>query len=197
MKYAIIIPDGAADEPQESLGGKTPIEGGAHAEHGPRRGDGRRCAGVSHAEGAAGRVGDRQPQPARLQPVREFHRPGADGSGRAGHQARPGRLGRPLQSGHDRRPDHARLHGRPCQHGGSDEAAGDVPGANRQRSEVSRRSWSSCRASAIAICCFGAARSCRRRFTNDTRTRAPHDITDQSVLEDHPRGPGSDVLDAN
>ena len=26
MKYAIIIPDGAADEPQESLGGKTPLE---------------------------------------------------------------------------------------------------------------------------------------------------------------------------
>jgi 2,3-bisphosphoglycerate-independent phosphoglycerate mutase len=31
-------------------------------------------------------------------------------------------------------------------------------------------------------------------FTSDTRTRAPHDITDQSVLEDYPRGPGSDVL---
>ncbi len=26
MKYAIIIPDGSADEPQESLGGKTPLE---------------------------------------------------------------------------------------------------------------------------------------------------------------------------
>ena len=26
MKYAIIIPDGCADEPQESLGGKTPLE---------------------------------------------------------------------------------------------------------------------------------------------------------------------------
>ena len=26
MKYAIVIPDGAADEPQESLGGKTPLE---------------------------------------------------------------------------------------------------------------------------------------------------------------------------
>src|SRR5690606_9658804 len=26
MKYAIIIPDGAADEPQESLGGKTPLQ---------------------------------------------------------------------------------------------------------------------------------------------------------------------------
>ena len=31
-------------------------------------------------------------------------------------------------------------------------------------------------------------------FTNETRTRAPHDITDQSVLEEYPRGPGSDVL---
>jgi 2,3-bisphosphoglycerate-independent phosphoglycerate mutase len=27
MKYAIIIPDGAADEPLKELGGKTPIEG--------------------------------------------------------------------------------------------------------------------------------------------------------------------------
>jgi 2,3-bisphosphoglycerate-independent phosphoglycerate mutase len=26
MKYAIVIPDGAADEPQESLGGKTPLQ---------------------------------------------------------------------------------------------------------------------------------------------------------------------------
>ena len=26
MKHAIIIPDGAADQPQESLGGKTPLE---------------------------------------------------------------------------------------------------------------------------------------------------------------------------
>ncbi|MEX2359390.1 MAG: phosphoglycerate mutase, partial [Pirellulaceae bacterium] len=25
MKYAIVIPDGCADEPQESLGGKTPL----------------------------------------------------------------------------------------------------------------------------------------------------------------------------
>jgi 2,3-bisphosphoglycerate-independent phosphoglycerate mutase len=28
----------------------------------------------------------------------------------------------------------------------------------------------------------------------DTRTRAPHDITDQGVRDEHPRGPGSDVL---
>ncbi len=26
MKYVIVIPDGCADEPQECLGGKTPLE---------------------------------------------------------------------------------------------------------------------------------------------------------------------------
>ena len=26
MKYVIVIPDGCADEPQESLGGKTPLQ---------------------------------------------------------------------------------------------------------------------------------------------------------------------------
>jgi 2,3-bisphosphoglycerate-independent phosphoglycerate mutase len=26
MKYALVIPDGAADEPQESLGGRTPLQ---------------------------------------------------------------------------------------------------------------------------------------------------------------------------
>src|SRR4051812_15870585 len=32
MKYAIIIPEGCADEPQESLGGKTPLQA-AHKPH--------------------------------------------------------------------------------------------------------------------------------------------------------------------
>ncbi|MGD9854983.1 MAG: cofactor-independent phosphoglycerate mutase [Planctomycetaceae bacterium] len=32
MKYALIIPDGCADEPQESLGGKTPLQA-AHVPH--------------------------------------------------------------------------------------------------------------------------------------------------------------------
>jgi len=31
-------------------------------------------------------------------------------------------------------------------------------------------------------------------FSSDTRASAPHDITDQAVVDDHPRGPGSDVL---
>jgi len=31
-------------------------------------------------------------------------------------------------------------------------------------------------------------------FTNDTRTTPPHDLTDKSVLEDYPRGPGGALL---
>lgn len=31
-------------------------------------------------------------------------------------------------------------------------------------------------------------------FSQDTRTRAPHDLTDLPVTEDYPRGPGSDLL---
>ena len=31
-------------------------------------------------------------------------------------------------------------------------------------------------------------------FSRDTRTTPPHDLTDKSVLEDYPRGPGSDLL---
>lgn len=31
-------------------------------------------------------------------------------------------------------------------------------------------------------------------FSNETRTRAPHDLTDLPVTDDYPRGPGSDLL---
>ncbi len=31
-------------------------------------------------------------------------------------------------------------------------------------------------------------------FTADTRATPPHDLTDKSVLDDYPRGPGSDLL---
>ena len=105
----------------------------------------------------------------------------------------PSRLGRPLQSGHDRRPGDARLHGRPHHDRRSakllataqEKIASDpkyrgalefVPGVSYRNLLLWRGEKLPC------------------PFTNDTRTRAPHDITDQTVLEDYPRGPGSDVL---
>ncbi len=36
-KYAIVILDGAADEPQESLGGKTPLQAARTSGDGPNR----------------------------------------------------------------------------------------------------------------------------------------------------------------
>ncbi len=36
--------------------------------------------------------------------------------------------------------------------------------------------------------------SAKAPFSMDTRTTPPHDLTDQSVLDDYPRGPGSDLL---
>ena len=49
MKYAIIIPDGCADEPQESLGRQDAASGGQHARHGRRGGGRRRRASQQHA----------------------------------------------------------------------------------------------------------------------------------------------------
>ncbi len=48
-------------------------------------------------------------------------------------------------------------------------------------------SWSSCPASAIAICCSIAATIRPPRFRRETRTTPPHDLTDKSVTDDFPR----------
>lgn len=41
---------------------------------------------------------------------------------------------------------------------------------------------------------YRGSETARPLFSPDTRTRAPHDLTDLSVCDDYPRGPGSDVL---
>ena len=51
MKYAIIIPDGCADEPQQSLAGQDALGGGPAAGHG-RRGQGRRDRPGNHTPAA-------------------------------------------------------------------------------------------------------------------------------------------------
>ncbi len=75
MKYAIIIPDGCADEPQESLGGRTPLQAAHIAGDGRDRAGGRRRPG----EQCAGRLpaGQRcgQPEPVGLRPAAALHRP--------------------------------------------------------------------------------------------------------------------------
>ena len=94
MKYVIVIPDGAADEPQDSLGGKTPLQ----------------AAGLPEMDRVAreGVVGRSRNVPDRFLPASDvatlslfgydpealLHRPGAARGRRDGHRARARRLGR-------------------------------------------------------------------------------------------------------
>ncbi len=41
---------------------------------------------------------------------------------------------------------------------------------------------------------FRGRPGCQAPFSRETRSRAPHDLTDLSVTDDFPRGPGSDIL---
>ena len=98
------------------------------------------------------------------------------------------RLGRPLQPGDDRRPGDEVVHRRANL---PPEAAELLSGSTAAR----QRAYSSfIPASVTAICSCTADRAGRPCFSKDTRTTPPHDLTDQSVLDDYPRGPGSDVL---
>ncbi len=124
MKYVIVIPDGCADEPIDALGGKTPLQAAklpAMDALGPARGAG---PVQQHARSIC-RPAAKWPicvcsatTPTSISPA------GSAGSRRPRNHAGSRRLGRALQSGHDRRPDHGRLHRRPHQHRGSDRAAG-------------------------------------------------------------------------
>ena len=72
-KYAIIIPDGAADEPVESLGGRTPLQAAAIPEmdRDRPRGDSRPFPQRARPIFAGERRGD--PQPLRLRPGPLLH----------------------------------------------------------------------------------------------------------------------------
>ena len=183
MKYAIVIPDGCADEPQESLGGRTPLEA-AHVPH-------------MDAIAAAGVVGRANHVPASLPPGSDVANLSLFGydpleyfTGRAPLEAAaqgialgPRRLGHSLQPGHGRRPDDARFHGRPHL-----DRRGHGNCWPRRR-----RSWAAIACSFIPGVSYrnllvyrGAGRPAP--FGTDTRATPPHDLTDKSVLDDYPAG---------
>ena len=57
------------------------------------------------------------------------------------------------------------------------------------------RDWSLCRGVSYRnLLIFRGDAETPAPFSSETRTRAPHDLTDLSVTDDFPRGPGSDVL---
>lgn len=189
MKYAIIIPDGCADWPMEQLGGKTPLQ----------------AAKIPNMDRVAslGRVAQTDNVPAHLPAGSEVanmtlfgYDPNVYFTGRAPIEA----AAQGIELGEndwavrcnlvtvidqimvDFTADHISTEEAKQLLRSLGEAVGDprlqfVPG-------VSYRNLLICRGS----------KDDAAPFTGDTRTRAPHDLTDTSVTDDFPRGPGSDLL---
>ncbi|MEO8495062.1 MAG: cofactor-independent phosphoglycerate mutase [Planctomycetota bacterium] len=188
MKYAIIIPDGCADEPQVSLNGKTPLQ----------------AANVPAMDeiAAAGVVGRANNVPAHLPPGSDVanlsllgYDPNVNFTGRAPLEAAAqgielgpedwavrcnlvtvqDQIMRDFTAGHVSS-DEAKLLLQTAQQRLVDGPLEFVPGVSYRNLLLYR----------------GAKQPAP--FGRDTRTTPPHDLTDKSITEDYPRGPGSDLL---
>lgn len=188
MKYAIIIPDGCADEPQESLGGKTPLE----------------AANIPNmnAIARAGVVARASNVPAHLPAGSDVaslsllgYDPNEYYTGRApleaaamGVELHPGdwavrcnlvcvedQLMKSFTAGHISSEEGKRLL-QDLQSELGEAALEFIPGVSYRNLLVVR------------------GRGRPDPFSRDTRTTPPHDLTDQSICDDFPRGPGSDLL---
>jgi len=188
MKYVIVIPDGCADEPQESLGGKTPLE----AAHTP----------AMDAVAKAGVVGRANNVPAHLPAGSDVatlsllgYDPNRYFTGRAPLEA----AAQGIQLGPNDWAIRCNLVTVEDQQMRS-FTAGQIPDvearelvaalqANLGGDELEFVPGVSYRNLLIYRPKSGVA-----PFSPDTRTTPPHDLTDKSVLDDYPRGPGSDRL---
>ncbi len=189
MKYAIVIPDGCADEPQESLGGRTPLQ----AARTP----------AMDAIAADGVVGRANHVPAHLPAGSDVanlslfgYNPNEYFTGRAPLEAAAQgiELGpadwaircnlvtiedqqmRSFTAGQISTEEATALLATAQEHL-ADERLQFVPGVSYRNLLLYR------------------AKQGPAPFSNDTRTTPPHDLTDKSVLDDYPRGPGSDLLE--
>ncbi|MBC8351269.1 MAG: cofactor-independent phosphoglycerate mutase [Planctomycetes bacterium] len=188
MKYAIIIPDGCADEPQDSLNGNTPLQ----------------AANVPAMDeiAEAGVVGRANNVPLHLPPGSAVanlsllgYDPNVHFTGRAPLEA----AAQGIELGPDDWAVRCNLVTVEDQimcdftagHVSSEEAKELLDLAQQQLVEgplefvpgVSYRNLLLYRGATQAV-----------PFDRDTRTTPPHDLTDKSVTEDYPRGPGSDLL---
>ncbi len=188
MKFAIIIPDGCADEPQQALGGKTPLQ----AAHVP----------AMDEIAAAGVVGRANNVPPHLPPGSDVanlsllgYDPNKNFTGRAPLEAAAqgielgpedwavrcnlvtieDQIMRDFTAGHV-----STAEARELLRTAQEELGGDrlefIPGVSYRNLLIYR----------------GAGKPAP--FSAETRSTPPHDLTDKSVADDYPRGPGSDLL---
>jgi 2,3-bisphosphoglycerate-independent phosphoglycerate mutase len=193
MKYAIIIPDGAADEAQQELSGRTPLEA-AHTPNMDRvaaMGVVARACHTPSALPAGSEIGNlsllgynpfenftgRAPMEAAAQGIQLGPK---DWAVRCNLVTIEDQVMRDFTADHISTEEATKLLASVQEQIASDAkyrgALEFVPGVSYRNLLIWR------------------GEELPAPFTNETRTRAPHDITDQTVLEDYPRGPGSDVL---
>ncbi len=188
MKYAIIIPDGCADEPQEALGGKTPLEAARLP--------------AMDAVAAAGRVGRANNVPEHLPAGSDVatmsllgYDPTANFTGRAPLEA----AAQGIELGpHDWAIrcnlvtiEDQFMRDFTADHISTAEAA--------QLLQTVQESWDGSpwefrTGVSYRNLLLYRGRPLAPPFSVETRTTPPHDLTDRSVMDDFPRGPGSDLL---
>jgi 2,3-bisphosphoglycerate-independent phosphoglycerate mutase len=188
MKYAIVIPDGCADEPQESLGGKTPLQAAKLP-----------AMDAIAATGVVGRANHVPPHLPAGSDVANLsllgYDPTANFTGRAPLEAAAqgielgeqdwavrcnlvtveDQVMRDFTAGHISTEEASELL-ESAQRDLGGECLEFIPGVSYRNLLLYR----------------GAKRSAP--FTYETRTTPPHDLTDKSIADDYPRGPGSDLL---
>jgi len=188
MKYAIVIPDGCADEPQESLGRRTPLQVADTP--------------TMDAAAAAGVVGRANHVPPHLPPGSDVanmsllgYDPNANFTGRAPLEA----AAQGIELGdHDWaiRCNLVTIEDQVMRdftagHIASEEAAELLASAGEQ---VGDPSWEFVPGVSYRNLVIYRGQPGAAPFSADTRTTPPHDLTDKSVADDYPRGPGSDRL---
>jgi 2,3-bisphosphoglycerate-independent phosphoglycerate mutase len=188
MKYAIIIPDGCADEPQASLGGKTPLQ----AANTPAMDEIARLGAV----GRSNNVPAHLPAGSDVANLSLFgYDPNQYFTGRAPLEAAAqgiklapedwaircnlvtveNQVMRSFTADHVSTAEATELL-KTCQQQMGADYLEFTPGVSYRNLLIYR----------------GAKHS--PPFTRDTRATPPHDLTDRSVADDFPRGPGSDLL---
>lgn len=190
MKYAIVIPDGCADEPQETLQGKTPLQ----AARLPN------CDALA----TAGRVGLANHVPSHLpagSAVANMSLLGYDPNlyftGRAPIEAAAGGIELGESDWAIRcnlvTVENQTMTDFTAGHISSAEAAELLTFAQSQLPKEWRFEFVP-GVSYRNLLLYRGAEAQPAPFTADTRTWAPHDLIDQTVTDRYPRGPGSDVL---
>ncbi len=188
MKYAIIIPDGCADEPQDSLAGKTPLQAADLP--------------AMDAIATSGVIGRAHNVPAHLPPGSDVatmsllgYDPNKNFTGRAPLEAAAQGI-ELADNDWAIRCNLVTIENQIMR----DFTAGHITTAqarkllNELQQTLSDDAWEFHTGVGYRNLLLYRGGNAPAPFSAETRTTPPHDLTDTSVVDEFPRGPGSDLL---